>query len=809
MRPGVSVLSQGGAAVTTINAAGKPCTDSNFCAKRTGNQCSVVVFPSGHNPSTHLEGFTLTGGAGLPYPVPPATPTQVAGGGIFVISSPTIMNNVITNNILAGTQKMYNGGGIYVAAGAPVISNNTITGNRAVPGAGAAGAVTYGYGGGIWIGFFSDPIITSNIISGNRAGDPNVAYSLGGGGGITAVPADANHPGFLVDRNLIADNTTDSLGGGVGLNSLPDTAALAVVTNNVIVGNLSSKNGGGVYTYFNRANIVNNTITGNTSFLGGGLFSGQSDASAPVNITNNVIEGNHLAQFGTGGGVYTLDLTTTWDPVISNNDLWGNDRNQVAGDQTDATIIGTNGNFSLDPRFINKAGRDFHLDPNSAAIDRGTTTLAPSIDKDGYPRGVDGNGIPNNPVAGDIDVGAHERQPSCTPSTEVCDGQDNNCNGIIDEGFPDTDTDGIKDCLDPDDDNDGVADASDCAPLDATAFGSPVEVSNVDVQGASPSIVSYDIQNLGSGTRYEVVSGLVGRMLATYSFNEDFCAAAYSSTGSWQDGRPAPRADDAWFYIIRAKNACGAGTLGSAMADQPRPSQVCQIPILDQDADGSPSDLDCNDTNAAQSPMLLEVCDSLDNNCNGSADESLGSTTCGVGACTRTVQNCVAGATQTCTPGAPGTEVCDGADNNCNGLVDDGFPDTDNDTVADCIDLDDDNDGTLDASDCAPLDATAFGVPVEVVDLDLTADVPTQVTWTNQTLGSGTRYLLGTGQISLAGVVDFPAGSCQGTSSSSPAIDAQPDPSPDTVRYYLVMSRNACGSGTYGSPERDTLPTCP
>jgi hypothetical protein len=51
-------------------------------------------------------------------------------------------------------------------------------------------------------------------------------------------------------------------------------------------------------------------------------------------------------------------------------------------------------------------------------------------------------------------------------ATEVCDGVDNNCNGQIDEGFPDTDSDGIASCIDNDDDNDGVPDAYDCAPLD-------------------------------------------------------------------------------------------------------------------------------------------------------------------------------------------------------------------------------------------------------------------------------------------------------------------------------------------------------
>lgn len=51
-------------------------------------------------------------------------------------------------------------------------------------------------------------------------------------------------------------------------------------------------------------------------------------------------------------------------------------------------------------------------------------------------------------------------------------------------------------------------------------------------------------------------------------------------------------------------------------------------------------------------------------------------------------------------------EICDGLDNNCNGKTDEGFPDTDGDQVADCVDPDDDNDGVPDGKDCRPLDPT-------------------------------------------------------------------------------------------------------
>jgi hypothetical protein len=51
-------------------------------------------------------------------------------------------------------------------------------------------------------------------------------------------------------------------------------------------------------------------------------------------------------------------------------------------------------------------------------------------------------------------------------ATELCNGIDDNCNGIIDEGTADTDNDGISNECDPDDDNDGEPDYLDCAPLD-------------------------------------------------------------------------------------------------------------------------------------------------------------------------------------------------------------------------------------------------------------------------------------------------------------------------------------------------------
>lgn len=66
----------------------------------------------------------------------------------------------------------------------------------------------------------------------------------------------------------------------------------------------------------------------------------------------------------------------------------------------------------------------------------------------------------------------------------------------------------------------------------------------------------------------------------------------------------------------------------------------------------------------------IETCNGLDDDCDGQTDEDLGSTTCGLGACVVTVQNCVNGQTQTCTPLATKAETCNNIDDDCDGQTD-------------------------------------------------------------------------------------------------------------------------------------------
>jgi hypothetical protein len=68
---------------------------------------------------------------------------------------------------------------------------------------------------------------------------------------------------------------------------------------------------------------------------------------------------------------------------------------------------------------------------------------------------------------------------------------------------------------------------------------------------------------------------------------------------------------------------------------------------------------------------VAELCNGLDDDCDGLIDDGFADLVCGFGECRRTVPGCLNGAVNTCTPGSPSTEICDNKDNDCNQQIDD------------------------------------------------------------------------------------------------------------------------------------------
>jgi hypothetical protein len=114
------------------------------------------------------------------------------------------------------------------------------------------------------------------------------------------------------------------------------------------------------------------------------------------------------------------------------------------------------------------------------------------------------------------------------------------------------------------------------------------------------------------------------------------------------------------------------------------------VPDVDGDGDGYPASEDCDDTNADVYPYAEELCDEVDNNCDGRIDEAgaTGSTIWyedadgdGWGDPDTAVLTCeppsgFISQGQDCnddeaTANPWALEICDGIDNNCNGIIDD------------------------------------------------------------------------------------------------------------------------------------------
>jgi N-acetylneuraminic acid mutarotase len=266
----------------------------------------------------------------------------------------------------------------------------------------------------------------------------------------------------------------------------------------------------------------------------------------------------------------------------------------------------------------------------------------------------------------------------------------------------------------------------------------------------------------------------------------------------------------------------------------------------DVDHDGyTICDGDCNDIRPDVHPGAVELCNGLDDDCDGVADD-LPSAFCDDGnACTTDVCGGSAGCLHPVRdndgdgygdglcggndcddldplryPGAP--ERCNGLDDNCDGVADEGgnLLCNDQDVCTDvdvCLGVlgcfhharDFDGDGHGDAScggdDCTDVNPGVWFPAIEVATLSASGAIPTALAWTDQgaQVGPEIFYLLVSGAIAKPGTSGFVGASCLQAGMTTSFQDTRPNPSVGTAYWYLTGAVNECGAGTFGTAQRD------
>ena len=420
-------------------------------------------------------------------------------------------------------------------------------------------------------GNVSSPVIANCLFTQNTGSNGGAVYNSASSSGIA---------GTTFTHCVFTNNYASGSGGAIWNNSTTDGDCSPIITHCSFIGNYSSFNAGAVNNDGSSNSSVNPVFTnciflGNsTARYGGAVTSDAHGGTSLPLMINCTFSGNYA---GLGGAV--LRNNNGAISTLTNCILWGNsslfsELNSPVPVIDHSIVEGGyagDGNLDADPLFVQQpnynfaptSSGDLHLTACSPAINSATPTGAPGTDLEDAPR----------PAQGGFDLGAFEFQSAIVLVTCYLDSDsDGYGNPAVSQEF-------CAECA-----AGYVTDNTDCDDSDMNAF----------------PITWYrdsDSDNFGD----PAVSQSACTQPTGYVADNTDC----------NDNDPLQKPGQTWYKDADNDGYSDGATLTQCL----RPNGYKTAAEL------TGADLDCDDGEPAVNPGATEICDGIDNNCDGNTDD--------------------------------------------------------------------------------------------------------------------------------------------------------------------------------------------